>query len=225
MRQFFQTHLVDRLRQYGWLAAMHQSARVAVRPLRRYRESDIYIVPDFHGFEYDDPTVIKLSRQRVLRGINDGDIVGAGMERRLLSYCDAGYSGLAVEIDGHIAAHGWTQFSGDYLFDDGGCLSLSPKWAVFLGLFVSTEFRGLGLGRKLNAARLASVPAGWLPIGFILPENRYAIRNWETYGFQKVLKVERCRTIGCRWRMTITPLADRAEVELLQKALEKGTRD
>ncbi len=223
LRRFVKSHLSDRSKQYGWVAGARQLLRASARSVYRRHESSVYIMPSFRGFKYDDPLVQPLSRDRVLAALKSGELGGRDMERRLLAYCDSGYSGLCIKINGRIAAHAWTQFSGDYcFFDNTWSLGLQANWAVFLGLFVVPEFRGQGLGGKLNAARLASVPSGWLPIGLIIPENRYAIRNWERFGFERVLDIRRSRWFHGSWRTEIIRLSQHSQADALFEAFVKA---
>lgn len=223
LHRFVESHAIDRSKQYGFVAAARQILRASVRSVYCLNASDVYIVPDFRGFEYNDPLVRPLSHERVLADIERGQLVDRDMQRRVLDFCDSGYSGLCIEIDGRLAAHAWTQFSGDYwFFGKTWSLRLKTNWAVFLGLFVLPEFRGQGLGGKLNAARLASVPSGWVPIGLIVPENRYAIRNWCEYGFQRVVALKQSRWIGCRPTRKVTSLSDIPAAIDIATTLEEG---
>ena len=56
-------------------------------------------------------------------------------------------------------------------------------------LFVKPNYRGLSLGKKINEARINAIPKGCIPCGFVIPENKYAIRNLKLYGFQEQLKI------------------------------------
>lgn len=225
LHRFVKSFASDRSKQYGYVAATSQMLRASVRSVYCLNASDVYIVPDFRGFDYDDPLVRPLSQERVLAGIERGELVGRSVQRRVLNYSDSGYSGLGIEIDGRLAAHAWTQFSGDYFFfRKTWSLRLKTNWAVFQGLFVLPEFRGRGLGGKLNAARLASVPSGWVPIGLIVPENRYAIRNWRKCGFQPVVALKQSRWIGCRPIREVRLLSDMPTAIEIAETLKRGYR-
>jgi GNAT superfamily N-acetyltransferase len=150
----------------------------------------VFVIRGFGGFHFDDPDVKAFVPDRIEEGICRGELTPTE-GRQLLAFASSGCRGFLAERAGRIAGYGWIQFTGEYEFGHGGKLSLPENAAVLRNLFVKAEFREQGIGKKLNAARLAAIPAGWLPIVFIIPENRYAITNWARYGFAPVLLVKR----------------------------------
>jgi ribosomal protein S18 acetylase RimI-like enzyme len=116
------------------------------------------------------------------------------------------------------------QFAGEYRFGRFGRLAIPPSHAIVKNLLILPAYRGRKLGQKLNAARLAMIPAGTTPVGFIIPENRYAIRNWEELGFQRVLQVRQTRRVSGRARITVSWLNRGEGVEALYRALVESNR-
>lgn len=62
--------------------------------------------------------------------------------------------------------------------------------ALFRNLIVKPKYRGKSLGKVINEARLNCIQSGVIPIGFVIPSNRYALRNLNMYGFEIQLKVK-----------------------------------
>ena len=56
-------------------------------------------------------------------------------------------------------------------------------------LYVKPKYRGRSLGKLINEARINNIPESYIPCVFVLPENRYAIRNLKMYAFEECLKV------------------------------------
>jgi len=139
----------------------------------------------------------------------------------LSSFLDEGCRGICTEIDGKLAGYAWVQYEGEYNFGRLGRIIIPSGHVIFRNLFVFPEYRGNKLGPKLNAARLALIPAKHVPVVFIIPENRYAIRNWEKYGFERMLEITKSHWIGGRWRMQLKRLSDSLEANVLLKVLEE----
>jgi len=79
---------------------------------------------------------------------------------------------------------------------------------VLKNLLVFPECRGRSLGKYLNQACIAAIPAGHTPIVFVMTENRIAIRNVKMFGFKEILIVTRT-TWFKRWtRQTVKVLHD-----------------
>ena len=60
---------------------------------------------------------------------------------------------------------------------------------ILKNLFVRPKFRGMSLGKHINKARINSIPDGYIPCGFVVPENRFAIRNLKMFGFEEYLTI------------------------------------
>ncbi len=220
MRDFFQNEMATRIRQYGLRAALLQASKVAIRPLYRENRDLIFMSPGFSGYDFHDPNISILSRERIEKASASGELDQAHMEL-LLGFLNAGCQGIYAEIEGKLAGYAWVQLRGDYNFGRTGHFSIPPQYALFKNLFVVTGYRGMRLGQKLNAARLALVPPGYTPVVFIIPDNRYAIRNWEFFGFQRVIEIKRWQWgKNGTWRMSLTRLAELPEIGPLLQALE-----
>ena len=181
----------------------------------------IFIIPKFSGQVFEDPSLTSVTRERIQRAAAAGDVDEAEAES-MMTLIGQGCRGIGAEIDGRLAGHAWIQFEGEYRFGQCGRMAIPPKHAVAKNLFVFSRFRGHDLGSKLNVARLAMIPAGHTPVGFIIPENRYAIRNWERYGFERVLAWRQSLWFGRARHASITRLGQCSEADALFRALQEA---
>ena len=212
----------DRVRQYGLLPAVAQLVQAAFRCVYEVNRDIVFVIPVFKGHEFADPCVIPMTRQRIEQAVADGEL-DEKQAKLLNGFIEEGSRGLCAEVNGQLAGYAWVQLAGEYQFGRTGLLNIPPGYAFVKNLLVRPEFRGQKLGQKLNAARLALIPAGVTPVVFIIPENRYAIRNWETYGFERIVEAKRWQWFGRgKWRMRLTKLSDCTEADSLMKAIEES---
>ncbi len=176
---------------------------------------------DFRGFAFSDSSVKSLDKERIDAALLSGQ-VEPDTGRLLHELLGDGSQGLYAEIEGKIAGYAWIQRKGEYRWGPSGRLSIPDNYVIFKNLFVCPAYRGQKTGQKLNAARLAQTEAGKVPTVFIIPENRYAIRNWEKYGFQRVAEVKQWRWAGGVWHMKVRRLTNLPEAEQIIGAIENA---
>ena len=224
MYKFIKEKTINRMLQYGFQAGMAQIMRVIVRLVYQVKQDIIFIIPGFRGHVYNDPCIEPLTNERIRQAADEGALNEA--EVSLLSgFLTEGSQGVCAVINGKLAGYGLVQYEGEYSFGRTGRMIIPPNYAVVKNLFVLSDFRGQRLGQRLNEAILALIPAGHIPVGFIIPENRFAIRNWEMFGFQRILQVKRWCWFASHWQMKIDRLADGKHVDELEQALIEGNRE
>ena len=221
MHKFTQSKLVNHLRQYGLRAGVSRIFRALIRKVYQLDRDIVFVIPGYEGFSFDDACIHPLTAERIDLADEAGELEAKDV-RLLRSFLDQGCRGVCAEVDGRLAGYAWVQCEGEYRFGRVGRLTIPPKFAFAKNLFVSPNFRGRKLGQKLNAARLAMIPPGHTPVTFIIPENRFAIRNWEKYGFQRIVEVKNSRWFGGRWRTRVKRLSERSEADRLIRAIEEG---
>jgi len=135
---------------------------------------------------------------------------------------DEGLTGLYVEENGKLAGLAWIQRGGSYRFAGTTAFRLADRHCVVRGLLVDPVFRGRGIGKRLNAARLALMPSGCVPVLFVVPENRFAIRNWVKLGFCHALNVRRTRWLRGRWSFAIRMVDGGCEAREIASSISDG---
>ncbi|WP_299111130.1 hypothetical protein [uncultured Winogradskyella sp.] len=111
------------------------------------------------------------------------------MKRQLLSFIPQSTIAIVMVRDKEVAGWGFVQKAN--LSKYAGYDYMIPKGTHLLkNLFVEPDFRGQSIGKDINLARVNSIPDHILPTVFVVPSNKYAIRNLEMYGFSKQVYVK-----------------------------------
>jgi GNAT superfamily N-acetyltransferase len=154
-----QDKIVNRIRQFGIGPSLVQIVQAGVRYIYVSNRNIVFVIRDFLSSTFEDSAIVPMTKERIERALVEG-VLNERPVRLLTAFLEEGSRGLCAEIDGHLAGYAWIQFGGRYVFGRNGKLEIPPKYAIVKNLWVSPEFRGQKIGQKLNAARLALVPAG-----------------------------------------------------------------
>lgn len=113
------------------------------------------------------------------------------LERQLGSFIPQNTIAIIIIKDNNIASWGFVQQSGMSKY--GGYDYNLPKGVHLLkNLYVEPNYRGQSMGKHINEARISCIPKAAIPTGFVIPSNKFAIRNLEMYGFSKQVFVKDC---------------------------------
>lgn len=115
--------------------------------------------------------------------------VSKQLEQQLVSFIPQNTMAILIIRDANIVGWGYVQQSGMSKY--GGYNYSIPKGTHLLkNLFVNPIFRGQSIGKHINEARINSIPEKITPTVFVIPSNKFAIRNLEMYGFRKQVFVK-----------------------------------
>ncbi len=195
--QWFQEKWVHRVRQFGLRAACAQAVRAALRPVVEVKRDLVMIIPNHEPRPVELPGIRPMAAEDVEAAAERGEL-DARQRALLLGFLGEGSRGFLAEVDGRLAGYAFVQPMGRYPFARTGRLEIPERMMVLKNLLVSPAFRGRSLGKRLNQVRIASIPAGWTPVAFVMTENRFAIRNLKMFGFEETLIVSRA-TWFKRW--------------------------
>lgn len=201
--QWFQDKWVHRVRQFGLRAACAQAARAALRPAFEVKRDLVMIIPNHEPRPVELPEIRPMAAEDVEAATERGEL-DARRRALLLGFLGEGSRGFLAEVDGRLAGYAFVQPAGVYQFAGSGRLRIPERVMVLKNLLVFPAFRGRSLGKKLNEARIAAIPQDYTPCGFVIPENRFAIRNLRLFGFQECLLVRRATWFRHWTRQTIT---------------------
>jgi GNAT superfamily N-acetyltransferase len=183
--------LLNRFHQFGFLPSCVQMARAIARPMRQVNHYLILAVTDHQPdvlSKYSE--VFEMKTEDVMAASKREDL-DERQRKLLLRFLEDGCCGFALMAKDRLAGYAFVQPAGTYIFGGSGRFQVPEKMMMLKNLFVFPDFRGHALGKKLNQARLASIPAEHTPIVFVIPENRFAIRNLKMYGFEEIMIVTR----------------------------------
>lgn len=96
--------------------------------------------------------------------------------------------GYYIKEGDEIAGWAFVQQDGKYIYGKSEYV-IPNNVEVLKNLFVNPKYRGQSYGKLLNEARINSIPHDKIPIGFVIKENRFALRNLKLFSFEEVLKV------------------------------------
>lgn len=195
--QWFQEKWVHRVRQFGLRAACAQVARAALRPVFEVKRDLVMIIPNHQPRPVELPEIRPMAAEDVEAAAERGEL-DSRQRALLLGFLDEGSRGFLAEVDGRLAGYAFVQSAGVYQFAGSGRLRIPERVMVLKNLLVFPAFRGRSLGKRLNEARIAAIPAGATPAVFVMTENRVAIRNLTVFGFEETLIVRRA-TWFRRW--------------------------
>lgn len=218
--QWFQEKWVHRVRQFGLRAACAQAARAALRPVVEVKRDLVMIIPNHEPRPVELPGIRPMAAEDVEAAAERGEL-DARQRALLLGFLEEGSRGFLAEVDGRLAGYAFVQLAGRYPFARTGRLEIPERMMVLKNLLVFSAFRGRSLGKRLNQVRIASIPAGWTPVAFVMTENRFAIRNLTVFGFEESLIVRRT-TWFQRWtRQSVAVLCSGQACDSLLAALDQ----
>jgi ribosomal protein S18 acetylase RimI-like enzyme len=218
-----QDKIVNRIRQFGIGPSLVQIVQAGVRYIYVSNRNIVFVIRDFLSSTFEDSAIVPMTKERIERALVEG-VLNERPVRLLTAFLEEGSRGLCAEIDGHLAGYAWIQFGGRYVFGRNGKLEIPPKYAIVKNLWVSPEFRGQKNWTETQCSAAGSCSCRHTPVVFIIPENRYVIRNWERHGFQRVLEINEGRWFKGAWKMNVKHLTESPEAESLVSALERGNK-
>ena len=178
--------LRDRIRQFGYLSTLKTVFKTLLRPIFIISQFQILIIKN-HKCTAVNCSVGLITSEKLNQWNEKNEIDGVEYER-FSKFIKNNCIGYYIEIENELAAWGFVQTIGTYKYGSY-FYDLPENVHMLKNLYVKPNFRGLSLGKKINEARINAIPEGFIPIVFVIPENKYAIRNLKLYGFQEQLKI------------------------------------
>lgn len=178
--------LRDRIKQFGYLSTMKTMLTYFFWSILK-TNSYVVLVIDNHKKKVIENSVKIMTREKINNWLRD-DYINDSEAKKFMKFLTSECIGYYIEVEKELAAWGFVQTTGTYQY--GQYFYEIPESVHMLkNLYVKPNFRGMSLGKKINEARVKAIPDGCIPCVFVIPENKYAIRNLKLYGFQEQLKI------------------------------------
>lgn len=208
LKNYLKEKWFDRVKQYALPASFRQVARAMIRPLYLKNEDIVLAIIDHRPKQCDNDRISILTPSVIDAGNNKWGLPKERLDRLRALLTNKDCAGFIVEKDGQLAAYAFVQFTGIYNFGRSGSFLIPNNFAVLKNLYVFSQFRGGSIGKDLNLKRLSSILEGATPLGFVIPENRYALRNLKMFGFTEIVKVKRTTWLYRFTKQKVTTIMD-----------------
>lgn len=201
------TDILNKVKQYGIFHFLRRALLSFVKGMAKFEKHIVFEIPGFAGgIDFKDK--VMLINEKKVQSLLDQNAIESEDATRFLNFISRGELGIGVVEDGVLAGSSWMQVDGFYEFGHGHFMKIPAGVVVMKNLFVSPKYRGRSIGKTLNRARLEFVPVGFVPVVFIVYDNKYAIRNWQDMGFVPTLSVSFFSLMGKYRKITVKQICE-----------------
>lgn len=178
--------IINIYKQYGLVSLFKRIPYTLIRKLYKLNKHTVYIIANHKSKAYQNDVeimdMLKINEWLENNKIDKTEAV------RFKNFLQTNCIGYYIELNNELGAWGFVQTEGIYQYGTYN-YELPENVQMLKNLFVKPNFRGMSLGKKVNKARINAIPNSCIPCGFVIPENRFAIRNLKMLGFKEVLSV------------------------------------
>lgn len=178
--------LRDRIKQFGYISTLKTAFKALVRPVFKISEFEVLVINN-HKSTVINNSVRLISIEKLIYWKEKNEI-SAVEYKRFFKFINNHCIGYYIEIENRLAAWGFVQTNGQYKYGNS-FYQIPNNVNILKNLFVKPEYRGMSLGKFINETRVGNISSGSLPCVFVIPENRYAIRNLKKVGFENSLRI------------------------------------
>jgi len=206
------------IRQYGLLAVFKKFASRFISPF--VRRTTFIVLAINHDIRQRVKGEVKRMTYDDIYGWEANGIIDHPAASLFNGFLKDGCKGYYLKENDDLAAWGFVQTYGSYKYGNY-YYQMPEKIHNLKNLYVKPEHRGKSFGKMINEARINDIPANCTPVVFVIPENRYALRNLKIYGFEEYLMVQH---ISCfnRWQKRKIKILRHGEMsELLMEGFLK----
>ena len=189
--------LINKYKQYGTIVTINRIIKAVIRPVFWVDKNIVMAIKYHKPYQEQNKYILKITKNIIDEYSSNGKL-SKNEANNINNYILEGCKGFIALYDREIAGYAFVQTHGIYTFGYSGSLKIPEKVAILRNLFVFEKFRGKSIGKILNIERINSIPEGYTPVGFVIPENRYAIRNLKYCGFEELMIVK-ITTIFYKW--------------------------
>ena len=211
MRVFYKIKL--RIKQYGLKTFVRRYViSKPIEPFYKNYKNLVLAIPEHVSQPIDSR--VQLLSQKKLKDWKISGIVNNIDYNRYGFFLQTHCIGYYIEIENDLAAIGFVQTKGTYKYGKYS-YELPEKIHMLKNLYVKPEYRGKSLGKLINVARINSIPDSFIPCVFVLPENRYAVRNLKMFGFENCVQILHTTWLNKYHKRRIKVLGDKDLAQLI----------
>lgn len=213
--------MLDKIKQYGFYHFLRRAILYCLRLFVFYEKYIVFEMPNFRSRRNLDHELMIFDKEE-LENLKIKKAISIQDYEKYIRFLSDGDLGVAVLMNGSVAGTGWVRLSGSYEYGCGLSMDIPDHVVVMKNLFVNPEYRGKGIGKVLNKARLSLVAEGVMPIVFIVYDNKVAIRNWLGLGFKSALEVSVYKFFGRYLRIHSCRFSNSEAAIRIEKSLLSG---
>ncbi|CAK7008375.1 MAG: hypothetical protein VB079_02000 [Petrimonas sp.] len=180
-------YILNIFKQYGIYKGLIRILYAILRPIFKKKENIVLAIQNHQPKDFDS-RVRELTSDSV-QSLFDSNIINLQKKESIQSILKNHSKGYYILENELLVASAFVQMSGKYKC--GTYYYNIPSFTCVLkNLYVEAPFRGKSYGKYLNKARINNIPIEYLPVAFVIPDNRYALRNLKIFGFEEILYVK-----------------------------------
>jgi GNAT superfamily N-acetyltransferase len=181
--------VTDRIKLFGVSGSLKRTFLFTFKPVFKRYSNIILVVPNHKSREYIYNDLVQEIHIKNVNQWITKKIISDEEAIRFKLFLNNNCRGYYIEENNDLAAWGFVQTQGKYWYGQY-CYNIPEGVHILKNLFVKPEYRGRSYGKLINEARINSIPSNYFPVGFVIPENRYALRNLKIFGFEEYLAVK-----------------------------------
>lgn len=181
--------VLDKFRQFGFYSTLIRLFKSIIRPVLISAEMIVVAIPGHRPIHTNSfSNVFRINKTTITEATKKGNLT-INEINKIKQFFKEGSIGYYIEHGNKIAGYAFIQKQGIYQFGHKGQFNIPTRMMVLKNLYVLPEYRGKSLGKTLNEVRVSNIPQGYTPLGFVVKDNRYALRNLQEVGFQEIMIV------------------------------------
>jgi ribosomal protein S18 acetylase RimI-like enzyme len=189
INQIIKNKLLNRIKQFGILVASKQIIFAIFRPILEVSREVVLVIPDknhrMNRLKYPDIYEVDKS---ILEELERRNELTENQAIRFNKFLSENCKGFISKYNNVLSGYVFLQMGGVYTYGRSkGRYKIPDNTLIVKNLFVDPEFRGKSIARKLISTSINNLSEDLIPTTFVLVENKPALKNFKSVGFEEVL--------------------------------------
>jgi ribosomal protein S18 acetylase RimI-like enzyme len=212
--------LINKIKQFGVIGGFRRFVYLILRPIFKIKSNIILAIPS-HIPKHSDTSINILTENKIEDFFKSGSLTLAEADK-FTTFLKLNCEGFYIEKENRLAAWGFNQCNGKYQYGSEEYI-IPENVCVLKNLYVHPKFRGESLGKLMNDIRINQISIGKIPVGFVIPENKYALRNLKMFGFEEYIRISNTTWFN-RWKkQRISILKSNNITDILMQGFNQNT--